>query len=512
MMDSRDQRNTYPARGLAIAAALSLAVVAGAVAEETLSVDAATVSASSPSQWVFAGAEVVAGASGPEIELRAAAPGAGGAADLYLSFDGEAAADDAGRWRSEASGPYARSPAARFGGGAGSFRAPDTKLTLQPAAGASFAPDQPLRDLSLEFWIKPTRAESGEIVFLWKANRRVGKAWLTQQISCIILRNRVVFGFLNFFAAPDGKPTTFSLQGAQTVVPGAWSHHLVRFDSSTGLLEYLMNGEVEAVAYATSTTRQSGSVFYPVPGGSGRLELAPNYTGLMDEFRIVQGFVEEPALRRYPAAGGAAVSPIFDLGATNSAVLGIDATVRSPGEAAVQWLYRTGDSSAGWRGDDPEWVPFVPGAGLAAGGTAPKGRYIQLRMELFPDAAGERSPSVSSIRVRYEPDRAPSPPGSARAAPGDNRVAVSWTPVSEYDIEGYVVYYGLSSGDYFGAGASEGPSPIFVRGAKTSGLTLHGLKNGTLYFIAVAAYDGANPPHIGESSREISARPSRVSP
>jgi len=512
MTDTRDRRNTFPARGLAMAAALTLAAVAAPGADETLSIDAATVSASSPAQWVLDGTEVVAGAAGPEIGLRATASAVGDASGLYLSFDGEAAADESGRWSALSAGPYARSAAARFGAGAGTFRAPETKLTLQPRGDASFVPDQPLRDLSLEFWVKPTRAESGEVVFLWKANRRNGKAWLTQQISCIILRNRVVFGFLNFFAAPDGKPTTFSLQGAKAIVPGSWSHHLVRFDSSTGLLEYLMNGELEAVAYATSTGRQSGSVFYPVPGGSGRLELATNYTGLIDEFRIVQNFIAEPALRRYPASGGSAVSPIFDLGATNTAILGIEATVRTPGEAAAHWLYRTGDSSAGWRDDDPEWVPFVPGADLTGDVTAPRGRYIQVRAELYPDAAGERSPAVSGIRIRHESDRAPSPPSAARAAPENNRVAVSWTPVSESDIEGYVVYYGLSSGDYFGTGASEGPSPIFVRGAKTSGLTLHGLRNGTLYFFAVAAYDGANPPHIGESSREISARPSRASP
>lgn len=514
MMDSRDRSNTFFVRGLAVAAALSLAAVAapGPCAEETLSVNAATVSASSPRQWVFDGTAVVAGPIGPDIELRAAASEDATPPDLYLSFDGEAPADDSGRWGVDVVGPYARSAKARFGAGAGSFKAPDTKLTLQPKAATSFAPDQPMRDLTLEFWVKPTRADSGEIVLLWKANRRNGKSWIPQQISCIILRNRVVFGFINFFADPDGRQTTFSLQGTQAIVPGTWSHHLVRFDSSTGLLEYLMNGEVEAVTYATSTKKQAGAVFNPVPGGSGRLELAPNFTGLIDEFRIVQDFIEEPALRRYPAAGGSAVSPIFDLGATNSAILGIEATARTPGEAAVHWRYRAGDTSAGWRDDDPEWVPFVPGADLAGDRAAPRGRYLQLRMELYPDAAGERSPAVSEIRIRHEQDRAPSPPSAARAAPGDNRIAISWTPVSESDIEGYVVYYGLSSGDYFGTGASEGPSPIFVRGAKTAGLTLHGLKNGTLYFIAVAAYDGANPPHIGESSREISSRPSRASP
>ena len=122
-------------------------------------------------------------------------------------------------------------------------------------------------------------------------------------------------------------------------------------------------------------------------------------------------------------------------------------------------------------------------------------------MELFPDAQGERSPVISSIHVRFEPDTPPPPPSGVNAVPGNGRITVRWSRVTESDVRGYVVYYGNSSGDYFGTGAVEGPSPA-----------LNGLKNGLLYFIAVAAIDGAQPPHIGEFSREITARPSRVSP
>ena len=383
---------------------------------------------------------------------------------------------------------------------------------LQPSSAAVFTPDAPLGDLSIEFWLKPTRAESGEIVFLWKSTRKTGKASSSQQISCIVLRNRVIFGFLNFFGSTDGKKADISLQGRSVLVPAVWSHHLVRFDSSTGLVEYLMNGQVEAVAYATSTGKQSGTVYNPIPGGSGRLELAQNYTGLVDEFRLTQAFSADPTLSRYPAAGAVAVSPVFDLGATDSELLSIAAKTRTPGESAIHWSYRLADSSAGWRDDEPAWIPFVPGAAFANAGPVPKGRYVQLRMELFPDAKGEQAPAIASVRIAYEPDRAPTPPASVYATPGNARIIVRWPPVSEADVAGYVVYYGLAQGDYFGTDAAEGASPIFVPGAKTSSLALNGLKNGALYFIAVAAYDDANPPHIGELSREISARPARVSP
>ncbi len=515
----REQTSNPFFRGFAVVAALALAAAFpyGAGAEETLVVDGSSGSPSSPRQWVFNGAENVPGATGPEIIMlagRAVASRAGTTVDpdMYLSFDGEQPADETGRWTVQTIGPYERSATARFGDGSGSFRAPATRLMLQPASAEVFTPNLPLSDLSLEFWLKPTRAESGEIVFLWKANRKVGSASQSQQISCLVLRNRVVFSFLNFFSGAAGAQTSISLQGSSILVPGGWSHHLVRFDAATGLLEYLMNGKIEAVTYATSTGKQAGTVYNPVPGGSGRLELAQNYTGLIDEFRIVQAFVEEPALRKFPVGGASALSPIFDLGSTNSTLLSIGAQVRTPGESAVHWSYRTTDSSAGWRDDSPPWVPFTLGVPFASLGPAPKGRYIQLKMELYPDASGERSPVISSMRIRYEPDQAPNPPASLFLTSGNGRIVAVWPPVSEADISGYVVYYGLSSGDYFGTGALEGDSPIFVEGSKTASLSLNGLKNGTLYFIAVAAYDDALPPHIGASSRESSARPSRVSP
>ncbi|PKL08357.1 MAG: hypothetical protein CVV51_09430 [Spirochaetae bacterium HGW-Spirochaetae-7] len=510
----RGPRNIAFIRAIATAATLSamLAATMPASGEDVLVVDPASRSPSSPQQWKFDGTVVVPGAGGQEIVLEPGPSGAGSDSDLFVSFDGESPVDDTGHWTVETVGPYVRSDDSRFGTGAGTFRAPATRLVLKPGPEALFAPDMPLGDLTLELWLKPARADSGEIVFLWKAKRRAGSAWLSQQISCIILRNRMNFGFLNFFAAPAGKPTTFNLQGISVLVPGAWSHHLLRFDSATGLVEYLMNGKTEAIAWATSTGKQSGDVYDPISGGSGWLEMAQNYSGLIDEFSLRGTFVTDPVLRRYPSTGGTATSPIFDLGSTNSTILSIQPQVRLPGESAVHWSYRTGDSSVGWHDEAPGWIPFAPTAPLGTTGSPPKGRYVQVRMALYPDARGEGSPVVSSVRIVHEPDASPTPPGSISAAAGDGRLTIRWSRVSESDIKGYMVYYGRSSGDYFGTGAQEGPSPVRVIGQDSTGITLHGLRNGELYFIAVAAYDDANPPHIGEFSRELTARPSRVSP
>lgn len=511
-----------PGAAFALALACASAAFAQQPALRSFPIDASTLSPSSPHQWLLGGVISLPGASGGlDLALDPAyAPALRGgvgreAEDLYLSFDGAVPSDAAGRWSATAVGPYAPStPAeARRGSGAGVFRAPATKLVLEPRASELFRPGDFSADFSMEFWLRPSRAENGEIVLLWKATQERGRSRLAQQITVLVQRSRLTFGFLNFFADPSGKETAFSLQAVSLLPAGRWSHHLVRFDAATGLLEHLMDGKPEAVAYATSTGRQGGSVFLPLGGSAGRMELAPNYTGFLDEFRLVNAWVERPALSRYDTGGGTATSPIFDLGNPNSLIARIDAQAAEPGEAAVQWEFRAADSSAGWRDSQPAWLPFVPGAALAGPDGKPiRARYLQLRLSLYPDAAGERSPRIFSVSAAYEPDLPPAPPSRLLLTPGDGSLRVEWTRAVEADVRGYVLYYGTASREYFGADAAQGPSPIWIPGRDAVSYTLRGLRNGTLYFVAVAAYDGAEPPQIGEFSAESGARPSRISP
>jgi hypothetical protein len=71
-----------------------------------------------------------------------------------------------------------------------------------------------------------------------------------------------------------------------------------------------------------------------------------------------------------------------------------------------------------------------------------------------------------------------------------------------------LVYYGTSSGEYFGAhailGNNAAASPVNV-GNRTS-VRIEGLKNGTWYYFAVAAYSGGSS-EPGVFSREPAARP-----
>ncbi|HOX91522.1 MAG TPA: fibronectin type III domain-containing protein, partial [Spirochaetales bacterium] len=490
------------------------ALVLSQVAAEGLTLDASSLSPSSPYQWLLSGITTQPGPTGGLSLAMDAGPAAPDAQDdLVLDFNGTVPTDAAGRWSLKVQGVVDRvgPESARYGQGAASFRAPQGSLSLQPVSSTLFSSGYPARDFSMEFWLKPVRADSGEIILMWKASRQAGKSWLSQQFTCLILRNRLNFGFLNFFADPTGKSTTVNLAGASIIVPGRWSHHLLRFDADTGLLEYLMDGKPEAVAYATSTGHEGGTVYPFISGSGGTLSIAQNYTGLMDGFRMRSAWIETPFLSRYAPSGATAISPIYDLGSTNSALERIDAVYKAELEADIHWFYRSADSSAGWKAESPEWIPFLPGAALqGAGGLSPFGRYIQFKLLFYPDASGEKSPVLNSLTVHYRADEPPAPPGGVSVSAGNGSITVRWKRSAEADVAGYMVYYGTTPGNYFGTGAAEGPSPIMVLGADSTSLKLTGLVNGTLYVITVAAFDRADPPHVGIFSRELSARPSRM--
>jgi len=443
--------------------------------------------------------------------------------DLALSFDEaapQAFADQQGRYRVSVSPELGSvGPAqARHGGGAASFFSQDSRssvpvdpVAISPLPDALFAAGRRLEDFSLEFWLFPANLENGEQLFSWTAARRSArKENLAQRVRSQVTRNRVEWSFLEFFTSPDDSRRVAPALSARTsLLPRVWSHHLIRFDASSGLLEYYMDGKLEDTAYATSSGREGAEVFTPLTGSGGTMILGGRYTGLMDEFRIYAKQVRDPEGSKYPPAGGRATSRVLDLGTTNAELIRVEGRAALPGAdgSAVRYLLRAADAPYAWKEDDAGWVPVENGA--PTGGRI-RGRYAQVAVDLYPGDQGETSPLVDEIRLIYKPDLPPPPPVYVTAVAADQAVELSWRGVADQDLGGYLVYYGTGKGDYFGTDAVLGVSPINA-GRRTS-LRIDGLRNGTLYYFSIAAYDRADTPHIGEFSREVFARPLRTVP
>ncbi|MDR1030381.1 MAG: fibronectin type III domain-containing protein [Treponema sp.] len=459
--------------------------------------------------------------------------------DMDLSFDEGAPglfSDRVGHYRvSTSEGLYpADRRFARIGMGAAlfsgsQFASAPVPLVITPQQGALLTSGQVLRDFTFEFWLFPMNLENGEQILSWIASKQQvpGKSVL-QRIQCIAAKNRLQWNFLDFFyvnAATDR--ISISLEGSKPLIPQTWSHHLIRFDADTGLLEYLVNGDIEAIAYATASGREGAEIYYPRIGQEGNLSLGEHFVGMMDEVKLYSRFITDPVIRKYPVQGGRVETKVLDLGETNTSIFMVEAsggrTSNSVGkiqneragqqgfsfsdDSAIQFFIRAADSPYQWAAavsPDSTWRLLVPGTVLSG----INGRFVQLAMVFYPSGDGETSPYLDTIRIHYRPDEPPPPPSGIMAIAQDGAVELSWKPSNDADVAGYLVYYGTASGNYFGEGAAIGGSPINV--GKQTAVRIDGLNNGTLYYFAVAAYDRKEATHIGAFSREISARPLRM--
>jgi hypothetical protein len=380
-------------------------------------------------------------------------------------------------------------------------------IALSPASGALFSPGSGWSDFSIEFWLYPAALTDGEIVFAWKGSRKMGGKFVPQSLECRVDHRSLVWSFDNFFTPPGGEPFSFKLQSLEKLIPRQWRHHLLRFDNATGILEYLVDGVPVGSRYTTLSGLESSQPCVPSIGESEQAALAigPRLTGFMDEFRISSEFVKAPYLNRFAGAQGRATSRIFDLGYTGTLVKRVNAQLDAPGDSEINFYIRTSDAFNTFEQLKGNWRPFVPGASF--GGDL-KGRYVQLMVEFFPDGQSETSPRLFEIDIVYEPDLAPGSPADFKVVAGNGKVTLSWKPVIEDDVRGYLVFYGEAPLNYLGEVAVQGRSPINV--GNVTSIEITGLANGKLYFFAVAAYDSSTPPHLSEFHQEKSARPSEV--
>jgi hypothetical protein len=177
---------------------------------------------------------------------------------------------------------------------------------------------------------------------------------------------------------------------------------------------------------------------------------------------------------------------------------------RFANNSMVQFFIRAADTPYQW-GSGEGWKPFEPGTDLSE---TIRGRYVQLAAAFYPSGDGEAAPYLDELRILYRRDDPPLPPSMVTVIPADGAAELSWRASPDPDVSGYLVYFGTSAGEYFGESAILGVSPINA-GNKTS-IRIDGLKNGVLYYFAVAAYDRMNPANAGIFSREVSARPLRM--
>ncbi len=459
-----------------------------------------------PGRWGFNDIALSSGAYEPDS-----------ATDLLLHFDAPAQTDATKNYRLAGTAPLLSDAESALGAASAAFTGARQGVSLQPAANAMFSAGAVWDDFTIEFWLSPASLSDGESILSWSGSARQGTGssatLASQSLRCSIRDMKLVWDFQNLFALPAENGVThflpLTLSGTRQILPRVWHHHLLRFDSRTGLLEYMLDGVPEAILHATDSGSETGSIAVPTVGTAyaGPLTVGQGYTGFLDELRISRRFVQDAVSTRFLGRTGSVTSRIIDLGYSDTRIARIEAVTSTPADANVEFFYQIANTWGGKRllKTDTDWVPFVPGTDFM---DTVKARYVQIMVELYPDGTRTQSPRLSDVRIVYEPNLPPSPPAGLVATPGNGKVTLSWRKVNDLNVKGYLVYYGDAPHTYLGTGATPGDSPVDVGAATT--LVIDGLQNGNLYYFAVVAYDAADPRQQSQFSPEASARPSRI--
>ncbi len=276
-------------------------------------------------------------------------------------------------------------------------------------------------------------------------------------------------------------------------------------------MEYKVNGVTEDLKFLTSNGFENGEVALVVMGTPSQLEICPEYTGEIDDFRISRKPYEIPEFQSaenagkveytmYVPTGGKFVSKPMIV-SDGSMLNSITAEMDVPSQTEICFYVRSGDNYYGWTDSYPEWKPVKSGEQIKG----VTGLYFQVAAELFPDGDGEKSPTLTQLVIDYTELPEPLPPFIVKAMAGNGSVTVSWNYSVDDTVGGYYVYYGTRPGEYLGRVALEGESPINV--GSTTSFTLTGLENGRIYYFAVAAWSIYDERVVGNLSKEVFARP-----
>jgi hypothetical protein len=426
--------------------------------------------------------------------------------DLLLHFNHKPVQDETGHYRVHMQKAGISEKVSKLGECSAVFQGRGG-CNIIPQHNCLFSRGVVWNDFSIEFWLYPASLSEGETIISWRGLRVAEDKLVSQSFECRVENRSLVWIFNNFFVSPESSDYSLRLKGFSKLIPRTWHHHLLRFNSAEGLLEYLVDGVPEGVIYTTDTHTSSGSLARPILGepDNAQLVIGKDFTGFIDEFRISRNFVTTPHLKKFGAYSGTAVSRVFDLGYSGTRIKRIIAHVDKPRDSEIYFFYRASDEYRTQSSLSAQWTQFVPGTDFPE---SVRGKYLQIRVELFPDGRQEYSPAVYEIDIIYEQDLPPIRPIAFKVVPGNGKVTLSWKKVTEADVKGYLVFYGDGPLNYMGTGSDQGASPIDVGNVDRFQIT--GLKNGKLYYFSVVAYDSSTPPHLSEFAEEKSARPSEV--
>jgi hypothetical protein len=381
-----------------------------------------------------------------------------------------------------------------FGNGAAFFDG-TTSLLIKAETKALFSTSTLWGDFTLEFRMLPATLKEGATIFLWKGLHKKDQALIPQEIRCTVHNRKLVWDFDNFFINPDDSLDRISLSGDK-LIPGIWSHHMITFNSQTGLLEYKINNIPSDNTYTSRSGKENIEFNLPLVGNqqSFPIELGDTYSGLIDEFRISTEIIEFPVLHKFSNSGSLETG-IIDLKTSGSKLITINSERSTPGRTSVRYQYLLSNNKSDLLNPDRQWEDFEPSEPINK-----NGRYIKLRAQLYSESESGHAPVLTNISLVYKEADYPPPPLTPSVEKVGERIKISWNKSINPEIVGYKVYFGEKPGQYISTG-----SPIDA--GKENFVFIEGLESNKRYYFAVTSYKSLNSGLESIFSNEISINP-----
>ena len=440
------------------------------------------------------------------LELLASPENTNKSYDLFLSFDGDVSKDYLELYDIASSNvTYVKKEKAKYGTGALLCRS-DSKqpsMILSPKKDSFFFGNSKVNSFTIEFWLCPEDLRAGSNILKWWSQILEKRVFMFQNIVVSIVDDKLEWSFFNIWRDDNNNGIDVKVRSSSQIPLEKWTHHLLTFDDETGLLEYRINGKVDSVRYLTPSNQETSRIFYSMKGKTAKLLIGEGYSGLIDNLIVRNSFSPQTFQeavgngQRYSRNGGRVVSRIIDTGGVNSMPRMLDAKVNVEKEATVAFFIRTSNTPYNWTESYPAWRAVSKNEAIF---NCQPGRFFQIAFNMYPNKEGDISPIIHSLTLDYERDSFAKPPIELIAKEGDGYVDLSWSRSIDFDVKGYLVFFGDSEGQYLLPS-----SPIDAKDSLS--IRIYNLKNGKLYFFSVTAYDENGKLNHGEFSKEVWIRP-----
>ena len=423
------------------------------------------------------------------------------ATDLSLSFDQPLTETRFGGYTLHTNRALITTQHTRIGGGAAYFSHQGGGLVLYAHQDSLFGEHEPRGDFSIAFYAHAATLSDYERLLYWKFENEyatsAGQPNLRPRIELLVMGEHMQWNFVDFFRSAGVALPLVTLRAADAATDREWQHHLVRYTRARGRLEYYIDGVLQAITHTGPSGRERGAPFIDWPvissASPATLEIAPAFSGVIDEFYIARTLVQPRPPRLYSYKSGVIESDIIDLAERRGRLVRFTVHSRTPENSAIRLEYRASlnrsnlyDKSIPWREarSDVEILPVVPT------------RFLQIRAHLLPDGVGAASPRLSFIDVTIAPPAPILAPRNPAIRNVGGQSELVWEPPPDLREISYRLYYGTRPGRY----------PFSVDVATNTSYRVNALQPNTPYYFVIESYHSDYPTLPGGRSEPLYIR------